>query len=228
VGAAGVEPELLAGAFVSYLGMTLLVHKDPRYTLPMLVYVALLATGWIANLSRPRWRALLSAAVLALAAIYFVGISAGVGSAIQFRLPGSRHEITLYDTAGWLRGAPAHDGDVGALLTGLRANGIRDVLLYTGNDPIDFNEAGLRVMLMAAGLHVAAAGAYPAAEQVSLVLSPPGPAYPPPCQRLNDGSRIYVVAGPALGLDAATLRDRAEPRRRYTLLCPGRRTLLYP
>jgi 4-amino-4-deoxy-L-arabinose transferase-like glycosyltransferase len=228
VGAAGVEPELLAGAFVSYLGMTLLVHKDPRYTLPMLVYVALLATGWIANLSRPRWRALLSAAVLALAAIYFVGISAGVGSAIQFRLPGSRHEITLYDTAGWLRGAPAHDGDVGALLTGLRANGIRDVLLYTGNDPIDFNEAGLRVMVMAAGLHVADAGAYPAAEQASLVLSPPGPAYPPPCQRLNDGSRIYVVAGPALGLDAATLRDRAEPRRRYTLLCPGRRTLLYP
>ena len=70
--AASVEPELLAGAFVSYLGMTVLVHKDPRYTLPMLVYVALLATGWIATLSRARWRAALSAAVVALAAIYFV------------------------------------------------------------------------------------------------------------------------------------------------------------
>jgi hypothetical protein len=194
----------------------------------MLVYLALLATGWIANLSRRRCRAVLSATVVALAAIYFVGISTGVGSAVQFRVPGSRHEITLYDTAGWLRGAPSHDGDVGALLAGLRSSGIRDVLLYTGNDPVDFNEAGLRVMLMAAGLHVADAGAYPAVEQASLVLSPPGTAGPPPCRRLNDGSRVFVVAGAALGLDAATLHDPAAPRQRYTLLCPGRPSLRYP
>jgi 4-amino-4-deoxy-L-arabinose transferase-like glycosyltransferase len=223
-----VEPELLAGVLASYLGMTLVFHKDPRYTLPMLVYVALLATGWIATLSRRRWRVALSSGVVALAAIYFVGISTGVGSAVAFRVPGSRHEITVYDTAGWVRGAPSHDGDVGALLAGLRASGIRDVLLYTGNDPVDFNEAGLRVMLMAAGLHVADAGAYPVAEQASLVLRPAGPAGPPPCQRLNDGSRIYVVAGPALGLDAATLRDPMAPRRRYTLLCPGRASVLSP
>jgi 4-amino-4-deoxy-L-arabinose transferase-like glycosyltransferase len=228
VRAAGVEPELLAGAFVSYLGMTLVLHKDPRYTLPMLVYLALLATGWIATLSRSRWRALLSGAVVALSAIYFVGISAGIGSTVQFRLPGSLHEITLYDTAGWLRGGPAHDGDVGALIAGLRASGVRDVVLYTGDDPVDFNDTGLSVMLMSAGLHVADAGAFPAAEQASLVLSPPGTAGPPPCQRLNDGSRIYVVAGPALGLDAATMRDRTQPGSRYTLLCPGRRPLLYP
>jgi len=190
--------------------------------------VALLATGWIASLSRPRWRMAISTAVVALAAIYFVGISTGVGSALQIRVPGLRHEITLYETSGWLRGAPAHDGDVGALLAGLRASGVRDVLLYTGNDPVDFNEAGLRVMLMAAGLQVADAGAYPAAEQASLVLSPPGPAHPPPCRRLNDGSRIYVVAGAALGLDPATLHDRAAPRERYTLLCPGRPPLRYP
>jgi 4-amino-4-deoxy-L-arabinose transferase-like glycosyltransferase len=226
--AASFEPELLAGAFVSYLGMTLLVHKDPRYTLPMLVYVALLATGWIATLARARWRAALSAGVVALAAIYFVGISTGIGSTVEFRLPGSQHEVTLYDTAGWLRGPPAHDGDVGALIAGLRASGVRDVLLYTGDDPVDFNDSGLSVMLMAAGLHVADAGAFPVAEQASLVLSPPGTAGPPPCQRLNDGSRIYVVAGAALGLDAATLRDPAAASRRHTLLCPGRPSVVYP
>ena len=70
VGVTSVEPELLGGLCVSYLGMTLLVHKDPRYTLPMLVYVAVLATGWIATLPRRRLRVTLSTAVVVLAAIY--------------------------------------------------------------------------------------------------------------------------------------------------------------
>ncbi|HEV2981862.1 MAG TPA: glycosyltransferase family 39 protein, partial [Solirubrobacteraceae bacterium] len=42
-------PELLGGLFVSWLGMTLIKHKDPRYDLPALVYVAVLSTSWIAG-----------------------------------------------------------------------------------------------------------------------------------------------------------------------------------
>ena len=36
-------PELLGGAFVSWAGMTWLTHKDPRYDLSALIYVAVLA-----------------------------------------------------------------------------------------------------------------------------------------------------------------------------------------
>jgi 4-amino-4-deoxy-L-arabinose transferase-like glycosyltransferase len=231
---ANVEPELLGGAFVSYVGMTLLIHKDPRYTLPMLVYVAVLATGWIGTLPLRRWRACLSATVVAVAAIYLVGVSAGIGGAVRIRLPGaqqsilSRDQLTLYESTGWLRGGPVHDANVHALLDGLRSAGIRDVLLYTGSDPIDFNQAGLRFMALAQGLRVADAGAFPAKEKASLVLASPGPAVPPPCQRLNDGSRIYVVQGAALGLEATIMRDPAAPQRRYTLICPGRPALTYP
>ena len=80
-----VEPELLAGAVVSYICMTLLLHKDPRYTLPALVFVAVLATGWIATLSRRRLRACLSAAVVAIAAICTLSASPPA-SAAQSRI----------------------------------------------------------------------------------------------------------------------------------------------
>ncbi|HEY4996931.1 MAG TPA: glycosyltransferase family 39 protein, partial [Solirubrobacteraceae bacterium] len=56
-----LRPELLVGLFVSWLGMTLITHKDPRYTLPALIFMATLGTGWIATAARGR--ALLSGAL---------------------------------------------------------------------------------------------------------------------------------------------------------------------
>src|SRR5262249_48407933 len=40
----GIVPELLGGLFGSWLLLTLVTHKDMRYTLPMLVYLAVLGT----------------------------------------------------------------------------------------------------------------------------------------------------------------------------------------
>ncbi|HEY1775859.1 MAG TPA: glycosyltransferase family 39 protein [Solirubrobacteraceae bacterium] len=235
VAASNVEPELLGGALVSYVGMTLMLHKDPRYTLPMLVYVAVLATGWIATLGHRRWRAVLSAAVVVSAAAYFVGVSAGIGGPVRISLPGAqqspieRGQLTLYAPGGWIRGGPVHDGDVQSLLASLHASGIRDVIFQTGDDPVDFNGAGLRFMAVAQGLRDGDAGAFSANRQASLVLSPPGAATPPPCQRLNDGSRIYVLRGvEGLGLNARDMRYPGHPDRRYTLICPGRPALVYP
>ena len=232
--ASNVEPELLGGAIVSYVCMTLLLHKDPRYTLPALVFVAVLATGWIATLSRRRLRACLSAAVIAISAVYFVGISAGIGGAIRIALPGAQqsivlaNQLTLYETAGWVRGGPARDGDIQALLAGLRADGIRDVRFTTDGEPVDFNEFGLRVMIMAQGMAVGDARAYPPARQAYLIRTIAAPGAPAPCQRLDDGSEIYAVQGRADGLDTATMRDPADPARRYTLLCPGRAPVSVP
>jgi len=235
IAASNVEPELLGGAVVSYVGMTLMLHKDPRYTLPMLVYVAVLATGWIATLRFRRWRGALSAAIVLSAAIYFVGVSLGFGGAVRIELPGAqqslieRNQLTLYESSGWIRGGPVHDGDVQSLLAWLHASGIRDVIFLTGDDPVDFNQAGLGVMANAQGLRDGDAGAFTANRQASLVLSPPGSRTPPPCQRLNDGSGIFVVKGVGgLGLDARDMRYPDNPARRYTLICPGRPARTYP
>jgi 4-amino-4-deoxy-L-arabinose transferase-like glycosyltransferase len=232
--AGNLEPELLGGAFFSYLGMTLLLHKDPRYTLPALVFVAVLATGWIATLPRRRLRGCLSAAVVALAALYFVGMSTGIGGSVRIELPGAQqtmiyeNQLTLYQTIGWLRGAPAHDGDVQALLAGLRSDGIREIVADTDGDPLDFNESGLRVMVLAQGMTLGDAGAFPAAREANLIRTTPAPGLPAPCQRLDDGSLIYAVQGRATGLDTTAMRDPGRPGRRYTLLCPGRAAVTVP
>ena len=66
-----VLPEILAGLLVSYLGMTYLTHKDPRYSLPGLVYVAVLGTFWIPQIARTRVRAAVTIAFIAIAAVQF-------------------------------------------------------------------------------------------------------------------------------------------------------------
>ena len=102
------------------------------------------------------------------------------------------------------------------------------MLLFPTGDPIDFNITGLTYMAVAEGLRVNDAGAFPAAQQASLILSPAGLAAPPPCQRMNDGSRLYVVRGVVNGLNVADMRVPGRPGVRYTLICPGRPPLVYP
>jgi hypothetical protein len=153
---------------------------------------------------------------------------------VRIRLPGAQqpliytNQLTLYESSGWVRGGPVHDANVGALLAGLRVRGVRDVIFSTGSDPVDFNLAGLEAMAVAAGLSDNGAGPFTLREQATVLLSPPGPATPPPCQRLNDGARIYVVQGPAIGLDAKDMRYPGSPHQHSRLICPGRPALTYP
>jgi 4-amino-4-deoxy-L-arabinose transferase-like glycosyltransferase len=237
------EPELLAGALVSYAGLTLLVHKDPRYTLPMLVYLAVLATGWIQSIARRRHRLTLSVAIALLAAVYVAGLSTKLGGGtVRIALPGARqtpigrNQLTLYETTGWVLGAPAGDGDIPQLLAALHHQGIRTLMLYTGPDPVDFNREGLTAAAQASGLTIGQWSAVRPAAVATLILSPPGANRPPACRRLDDGSRVYVAlgvtdeiaAGVNGAIDPATLRARGAPWIRNTFVCPGRAPLLYP
>jgi 4-amino-4-deoxy-L-arabinose transferase-like glycosyltransferase len=217
-------PELLGGAFVSWLGVTLITHKDPRYSLPTLVYMAVLGTGWIATANR--WRAPLTAALGAVLVVNLLGISAGLGNTVRLALPGAptnsvlaeRH-ITLYSPAGWLRGGPERDGDILALMRGLKRAGVRTITFDAGSsNDVNFNTSGLQVLATEAGL------------PPTVVYNPGGlgprdafmlrhvlqPGDPPPCQRLNDGSGVYVVLGYAF-----------IPFPNYTFICPGHHPLFY-
>ena len=55
--------------------MTLITHKDPRYTLPALVYMAALGSGWIATATRARKP--LTAGLLVVVAINLIGVLGG-------------------------------------------------------------------------------------------------------------------------------------------------------
>jgi 4-amino-4-deoxy-L-arabinose transferase-like glycosyltransferase len=231
--AENVLPELLAGALVSYLGMTYLTHKDPRYTLPMLVYVAVLATGWIAAIARPRLRTALTAAVVALAAINAFGVSTGIGGPVRIALPGAKNtiifqrQLTLYANVGWIRGGPQRDGDAQALVRGLYKAGIRKVEFDPSVNALDFNSQGLVFLAAAAGM-VSPPTFVNEPDNAFVIRRAVRRGDPPPCQRLNDGSGIYVIQGNAGGINPRKLRNPANPRQRFTLLCPGRGRVLFP
>ena len=214
-----LKPELLVGLFVSWLGMTLITHKDPRYTLPALVYMAVLGVGWIATSKRAR--SVLVAAFVTVAAVNFIGVSAGLGGTLRIALPGApdnasplapRH-LTFYSSAGWLRGGPEHDGDILGLMRGLKAAGVREVTFDAASaDAIDFNTSGLQVLSTEAGLKPALiynpAGLGP--HDAFMLRHVPQPGDPQPCRRLNDGSGVYVVLG-----------NPTMPFELYTFICPG-------
>jgi 4-amino-4-deoxy-L-arabinose transferase-like glycosyltransferase len=132
------RPELLGGLFGGWLGITLTPHHDMRYTMPLIIYLAVLGTVWIVGLARgPR---ALATAVLAGAAIATtLGASFGVGSQVRillaarpvetdvsFGIPAPR-QITIYSDHDFVVSAPRRDADVPGFLTALRAAGVTGI-----------------------------------------------------------------------------------------------------
>jgi 4-amino-4-deoxy-L-arabinose transferase-like glycosyltransferase len=219
-------PELLGGGFAAWAGMTWLTHKDPRYSLPALVYIAVLATAWIPGL-RPRFRRWLTAGLLAAVAASFASVALGLGGdgyTLRVALPGAYDKtplaaryVTLYSTSGWLRGPPENDdGNIPALLSGLRHYGVKSVTFCCVN-PIDFNVIGLSVMTREAGLNNPVNPAALGPKDVFLLAHAPLPGDPPPCQRLLGGTGIYAEFGDPIG----------KPFSQYTFICPGRKPEIY-
>ena len=151
-------PELLGGAFVSWLGITLIRHKDMRFTMPALIYIAVLATGWIV-LARPRLRL---AATATLAAILpptsspSRSASATPSASSCLARPAvaaPSRQFTLYSPAGYIRGGPEHDGDLLALMRELKRAGVHTVTFDAGSTDVPaFTIYGLEVRAIQAGL----------------------------------------------------------------------------
>jgi hypothetical protein len=209
-------PELVIGGLVSYLGMTYISLKDPRYTLPALVYVAALGVAWVPALT-PRARRIAVAAVAVVAAVNLIGVSAGVGGSVRLAAPGApptflgEWSVRVYSSAGYIQNAPRDDGDALEVLRAVRSDGIRAVEIDPGGDHT-FNVSGIRVLLSIAGL-----GQPPVYEPenlppdtVFLTRRPTPPGSPPPCGRLYDGQGLYLARGPNV----------VVPFESYELYCP--------
>ena len=109
-------PELLAGLAGGYLLVTLaFAIRDPRYTLPLVVFVAVLATGWITVVSRPLLRRA-AVAVLGIAVALNVAVSATARlPALRLVPPDTkvgiidRGSLTFLDDRGYSVGVPRPD-----------------------------------------------------------------------------------------------------------------------
>jgi hypothetical protein len=222
-----LAPELLGGLFVSWLGITLIGHKDARFTLPALVYVAVLATGWLVFVG-PRVRMVATIAVATVLAADFVGVSTGTGHQVRLALPGApaqsgigARRITFYSPEGYVRGGPEREGDVLALMGRLKRAGVRTLTFDAGSTAghgLDFSTFGLTVRAVQAGMPVTP-GYNPAAlgpRDGFMLLHVLERGDPPPCGRLRDGTGIYVELG-----------NPVKPFETYTFICPGRRPAVY-
>jgi hypothetical protein len=198
----GWEPELLAGAVFSYLSISFLRLDDPRYLLPWLVYVAVIAVAWIPGLPRPG-RLALAGVLVAVLVMNTAVQNAGIGSEARLSLwehdsnPIGEAELVVLSPVGYTGiGEPRREENgVRGLLESARADGARAVAF----DLASINAAGLHPNGMAvearsAGLDVAG---YDAAAELE-----PQDAYvflddarpERPCARA-EGRRVYMSRG---------------------------------
>lgn len=218
--------EFFVGAVGGWLWITLTPSHDIRYAIPLLPYLAVIATGWIVFMPRTvQWAAI---AVLALGvAANTLGTTFGVGGIVQTELAHplpvgeeSADVITYYSNNGFLVAGPKRDGDVPGLLSELHRAGVSEVAwsAVQSREP-DFDSEGLLPLTRIAGLRPIITGApeFSNASTAATFLhlpinaqSPPGA----PCARLSDGTGVWVV--------------RANPTtQRRELYCPSRRPQYY-
>lgn len=204
-------PELLGGLALAWLAITALPHHDFRYTQPLIVYVAVLATGWIPRLPRASRTAVVALLVAAVVATT-LGATFGVGERSDTPLPGNRFAprgegvpptgtLVVYSASNFLVSGPRDGGDFLGLLKALRRAGVREIAWSDAEAPLwetDFNANGLLTFARMARLQVPGGVIEPAAlgpSQALMLRARTLPDAGPPCARLPNGDGVWVSIG---------------------------------
>jgi hypothetical protein len=218
--------DVAVGAVMAWLAITETFVHDTRYSMPLLVYLAVFGAGWITQLSRPGRQAVLAVLVLVCAA-NVAGTSFGLGGSLTVNL-GNAHatglqgpgRFTIVSDHGYQVSKPKRDGDILATFEALRRDGVRVVVAKASAEfEPDFSGAGLVTLGLVASLTVDSAALVSVATINELYAflrhGPFDSMQAPPCVRLADGSGVWIKLG-----------DDGPPQRRY--FCPSRDPQFYP
>lgn len=199
-------PELLVGMVVGYLGISLISLDDPRYSLPLLVYVAVFATGWIPSL--PTWGRTAAGIGLALVLVVNTALLNFTGGDIhgRLKLPGApnspigEREMTFFSNRGYIEGRPDPDGVTPRfvdLLKRARGDGARQVVFQPESmNNGGYNLFGLTIFARMADLQVPGFQAEMLGpEDVFVFRLHPDQVGQPPCLLSWDGTGIYMYKG---------------------------------
>jgi hypothetical protein len=198
---ADLTPELVAGGLFCYFALTYIWLKDPRYALPALPYFAVLGAGGIVLL-RGRWRTAGIAAFAAIAAVNVVGTLADSGAAWRVSLPNAprsglgEREFTFYEPGGWIAGRPETSGAVKNVMERAKRDGIEAIAFEPNANLANFNHPGLDIVSREAGLGLAIPYDAASPRHVLIAIHEPSPDIPPPCDRMRDGTGVYLSRGP--------------------------------
>jgi 4-amino-4-deoxy-L-arabinose transferase-like glycosyltransferase len=190
--------ELLIGALVGWIGISATYPHDTRYSLPLLVYLAVLGGGWIVKLPH-KWRLAATGALVLVVIANTLSTSFGVGALARVKLPGAQADVVA---------GPVRDGDILGLMRALRAGGVQTIE-WTSLSPsepspeqsADFSEAGLIALAQIAGLGPGEALALPRVPPHEAILQHGAirSGQAPPCVRLSDGTGVWVLLANASG-----------------------------
>jgi 4-amino-4-deoxy-L-arabinose transferase-like glycosyltransferase len=205
----GWTPELLGGLAVAWIAITVMPHHDLRYTIPLIVYLAVLGTAWIPRLPST-WRSVAVGGLAAAAIAATLGATFGVGPKRTEPLPAVQeapdgvgvpplHTLTLQAGSNYMVSGPRSGDDVLPLLKALHANGATEVLWIPAQAPPwsrDFNIRGLLAYARIARLHVHS-GSIDLNQldaRQALLLRGRGRQLngAPPCARLADGTGVWI------------------------------------
>ena len=196
--------EFLTAGFAAWLVVTFVTpHHDIRYGLPLLAYLAVIGTGWIAHV--PRAARIAAIVVLAIGvSANMLGIDFGVGSEVKVALatplPSTEQgpdRIVLYSTNGFLASAPSRDGDVPGLLEALHRAGV-STIAWSGEQSAlpDFSSAGLTPLAQIARLTPVPTERLEysrTASVATLIHEPASARTAPTCTRLSDGTGVWIA-----------------------------------
>jgi 4-amino-4-deoxy-L-arabinose transferase-like glycosyltransferase len=194
--------EFLVGGFVAWLAITLTPHHDIRYDMPLMPYLAVVATGWIVHLPRiPRLATL--AVLLGAVAANTLAVTFGVGRTLETKLLAKPPQtqalpdrVVFYSNTGFLVAGPQRDGDTPGLLRALREDGVTIVVFTIAETQTpDFSFEGIDPLATIAGLSLSIETELVrrSSTVVRLLHRPVSSAMPPPCTRLSNGTGVWVV-----------------------------------
>ena len=135
----------------TYVAFALLRHKDPRFTLPMLPALAVIATSWLEYVST-RTRNVLATVLVAYGAVTFLAISFGTSllprnSRVDLAVSASfiPEKATIFSQTGSLTGPPTRENwhQVDAFRTMARVPPDQRRFAYEGRETTWFNSSGL-------------------------------------------------------------------------------------
>jgi len=202
-----LAPELMIGALVAWFAITDTFVHDVRYSEPLLVFLAVIGTGWITQIGS-RLRIPLTAALAIFATINMLGVSFGVGKDLQILLPGSRTPtlqrrdwVQIASTTGFLVGGPQRDGDLLATLQDLHRQGVRVLDLDERFQfESDFSTAGIAALAQLAGITTEEGVSFAHLNTQDAVFAhgeiKPGEVLP--CIKLSNGSGVWIRLGDPL------------------------------
>lgn len=209
-------PELVAGGAVGWIGISIASQLDIRYSMPCLVYVALIAGALVAR-APGRVRRVLASVAVAAFAVNMVMVNLGAGPTLRAGLPGANgagpyeRQVTLASPEGYIVSAPARGRELELLRAARRAGARRYLVENISATDVNFNNFGWRVLGRMAGI-----GPAPNLDpsklgprDIFLIYHRPQPGDLPPCARLPDGAGMYVYRRfPLEFFDGRTPRPR--------------------